>query len=119
MKHLLAILLLALCSCASTPLDHDVIPAGYETVIGQSKQDAINWYTRKYHEAPRNVPHILYIAEPTPRQGGMWSTGNRIYFWVGQGNKRGSFDHEFRHHLNHANGRGATAGTQADEEAVR
>jgi hypothetical protein len=49
----------------------------------------------------------------------MWSTGNRVYFWVGQPDKRGSFCHEIKHHLNWANGRGATAGTQADEEAVR
>ena len=119
MKPIALIALLFLVGCASAPLDHDVIPAGYEVVIGQAQQDAVNWYTRKYHEAPRKVPHLRYISEPTPRQGGMWSTGNRVYFWVGQPDKRGSFCHEIKHHLNWANGRGATAGTQADEEAVR
>ena len=105
--------------CATAPLTHDTIPAGYEQVIQQGKQDALNWFPQRWGEPPKVVPFLCYIPEPAPREGGMWSTGHQVHFWVGQPNKRGSFDHEYRHHLNWNNGHGAGQGTQADEEATR
>lgn len=118
-KPLALIALLFLAGCASAPLSHDVIPDDYDLVIISSQKSAIEWYQRKWHEAPKNIPHVMYIAVDTPREGGMWSTGNRIYFWIKQPNMAGSFEHEYRHHLNHANFRGATSGTREDEESVK
>ena len=113
-----AISVLLACGCASAPLTHDEIPAGYETVIAQGKQDAVEWFTRKHGE-PKRVPFLRYIPEAQPDRGGMWIEGNRVHFWVGFENKRAGFDHENRHALNRVHGFGRIPGSVEDEEATR
>lgn len=116
---LLMVLAMAMAGCATPPLENDITPAGYETVIAQGKQDAINWFTRKHGYPPAKVPFLRYIPEAQPDRGGMWIEGNRVHFWVGFENKRNGFDHENRHAINRVTGFGKIPGTKEDEEATR
>jgi hypothetical protein len=100
-----------LMGCASQPLQHDVIPAGYEGQFYRAEAQAVEWYQDRYGVAP-NVPAIRLVVEAQPLNGmGGWTpNAHTVHIWVGQLRDMG---HEIRHALCLYNGKGGS------EEAIR
>ena len=64
-----ALLLLALLcgGCATTkPLDHNIIPAGWESACANGEREAVRWFIGKYGTQPNN-PHYEWELLPDSR----------------------------------------------------
>lgn len=106
-------LAILLAGCATTPLDRDVFPAGYEARCETARNRAIVWYRGKWREEPA-VPYSRVTLTDKPLNGwGAWTTGYHFHIWRGQRPFDASLEHEFRHVLNNRNRKGAS------EEATR
>jgi hypothetical protein len=85
---------LTFAGCATNGIDRDQLPDPVQ--CNQARNDAIQWFQRKYGFAPKCPPCIV-THEAKPR-GGMagWTTKSGIHIWVGQLRDE---THEWRHWL--------------------
>lgn len=99
-------------------LKYDDFPPEIEGHCHLARGAAIGWYIRRYGEHPAFLP-VRVVIQEEPRMcgsvlAGAWTSGpQRIDIWRHQRNFDGSLEHEFRHVLCMANGKGGS------EEAVR
>jgi hypothetical protein len=105
----LPILLLALCSCASAPLDHDSIAPEVAPLFERAKQAAIENYRRQWGSEPI-VPYMIFEVVEKPRVGpnglmAAWTTGNRTVV-AREYIRMNVIVHEIGHQLKTRNGKG-------------
>ena len=94
--------------CATAPLNHDIIPSGYENQFIQARAQAVDWYQGRYHAVPK-VPCIQLVIEDNPMNGEAGGCPNSHYIWIWKG-QLDSLQHEVRHALCLENGLGGTEG---------
>jgi hypothetical protein len=109
MKSLAVITILLLCSCASTPLDHDSIAPEVQPLFERAKQLAIENYRRQWKAEPI-VPYMIFEVVEKPRVGpnglmAAWTTGNRSVV-AREYIRLNVIIHEIGHQLKTRNGKG-------------
>jgi hypothetical protein len=105
MKPVALLTILALCSCASAPLDHDSISPEVAPLFDRAKQAAIENYRRQWGSEPI-VPYMIFEVAEKPRAGmAAWTTGNRSVV-AREYIRMNVIIHEIGHQLKTRNGKG-------------